>query len=202
MGSPQIFWLLLGYPVAKACVSPTYSTWFTRPFSPCERVGSGDKTKSNTPLLLLYTPFYVLTLKALVAKQQITNIFCSVICFHKKKGMVSKSDCWLGSGIDRCGSHWHYHVVTSSGETFSLGSEGWVANCLVSRPHPLTMVWWSQISWASTHFCDCVFKKFGGQKNEYSNGDEEILLLKGKCCIIITISSVLTTFARNSTMLT
>ena len=35
------FWTLLGYTVARASTSPRNST---RPFFPCERVGSGDKT--------------------------------------------------------------------------------------------------------------------------------------------------------------
>ena len=41
----KIFWTLLGFTVAKVCASPRNLTWSTRPFSPHERVGSGDNTR-------------------------------------------------------------------------------------------------------------------------------------------------------------
>ena len=39
-----MFLTLLGYIVAKVCASPRNWTWFTRLFSPHEKVWSGDET--------------------------------------------------------------------------------------------------------------------------------------------------------------
>ena len=42
----KMFGTLLGDTFTEVCASPRNSTWFARPFFPCERVGSGDKTNT------------------------------------------------------------------------------------------------------------------------------------------------------------